>query len=412
MSTTTCRLCAAPLSRPFCDLGSSPPSNHFLRANELDRDEATYPLRVFACTACWLVQIEQFETPAEIFSDDYAYFSSYSDSWLEHCRAFAGKIRPQLALDARSLVVELASNDGYLLQYFLEAGVPVLGVEPAGNVAAEAARKGIPSVVAFFGEGCARRLVAEGKRADLLIGNNVLAHVPDPNDFAEGMRILLAPGGTITLEFPHLMHLIEENQFDTIYHEHFSYFSLATAERLLGRHALSVYDVEEVPTHGGSLRLYACHRGALAESPNVARVRSREQQAGLELRETYVAFEDRVRHAKDALLAFLESARRAGRQVVGYGAPAKANTLLNYCGIRAGQGLIDYVVDRSLQKQGRYMPGSRLPVLAPARILETKPAYVLILPWNLREEIETQLAYVREWGAKFVLPIPTATVLA
>jgi SAM-dependent methyltransferase len=411
VSAHTCRLCGAPLSRPFCDLGESPPSNRFLRADELDQREPSYPLRAFACDACRLVQVEDFEAPAAIFSGDYAYFSSFSDSWLAHCRGYAAAIRGQLKLGAHSLVVELASNDGYLLQYFREAGIPVLGIEPAANVAAAAMRKGIATVVEFFGAACATRLAAEGKRADLLIGNNVLAHVPDPNDFVEGMRILLAPGGSITLEFPHLLHLLRENQFDTIYHEHFSYFSLATAERLLARHALAVYDVDEIPTHGGSLRIHACHRGAMAERPGVGRVREAELRAGLERPETYAAFEAGVRKAKQALLEFLEKARRAGKSVAGYGAPAKANTLLNYCGVRADQGLIEYVVDRSPQKQGRFLPGSHLPVHAPGRLAETRPDYVLILPWNLREEIQAQLAYVRDWGAKFVLPIPTATVL-
>ncbi len=411
MSAPACRLCAAPLPGPFCDLGESPLSNDFLRAEDLGRREACYPLRAFVCGACWLVQIEDFEAPAAIFSGDYAYFSSYSDSWLAHCRDYAAAIPARLGLGARSLVVELASNDGYLLQYFRDASIPVLGIEPAANVAAAGMRKGIDTVVEFFGAACAARLAAEGRRADLLIGNNVLAHVPDPNDFVEGMRILLAPGGSITLEFPHLLHLLHENQFDTIYHEHFSYFSLATAERLLGRHALAVYDVEEIPTHGGSLRLYACHRGAIAERPGAARVREAELRAGLERPETYAAFEAGVRNAKRALLEFLERAKNAGRSTVGYGAPAKANTLLNYCGVHAGQGLIEYVVDRSPQKQGRYLPGSRLPVYAPERIRETRPHYVLILPWNLRAEIQAQLAYVREWGAKFVLPIPTVTVL-
>lgn len=409
MSATACRLCSAPLSRLFCDLGVSPLSNHFLRVEELGSREAFYPLRAFVCDACRLVQVEQFEAPTAIFTNDYAYFSSYSDTWLEHCRKYVEAIRGQLKLGPRSLVVELASNDGYLLQYFRDAGIAVLGIEPAANVAAEAVRKGIATVVEFFGEASARRLAAEGKRADLLIGNNVLAHVPDPNEFVEGIRILLAPGGTITLEFPHLLHLIRENQFDTIYHEHFSYFSLATAERLLARHGLAVYDVEELATHGGSLRLHACHRGAIAERPGVARVREAELRAGLERPETYAVFEERVREAKRALLEFLDGARRAGKSVVGYGAPAKANTLLNYCGIQSD--LIEYVVDRSPHKQGRFLPGSRLPVHAPGRIRETRPDYVLILPWNLREEIQAQLAYVREWGAKFVLPIPTATVL-
>jgi len=411
MSTNRCRLCGTPLREPFCDLGTSPPSNLFLRAEDLARDEPFYPLRAFACDACRLVQVEQFEAPADIFSNDYAYFSSYSDSWLEHCRRYSDAARARLALGPRSLVVELASNDGYLLQYFRDAGIPVLGIEPAGNVAAAARARGIPTLGEFFGEACGRRLAAEGRRADLLIGNNVLAHVPDPNDFVAGMRALLAPRGTITLEFPHLLRLIAGTQFDTIYHEHFSYFSLATAERLLARHGLSACDVEELPTHGGSLRLHACHEGDFAAQPSLARVREDEMRAGLEHPGTYAAFAQRVRAARESLLDFLRGAKSAGKKVVGYGAPAKANTLLNYCGIRATDGLIEYVVDRSPHKQGRFLPGSRLPVHSPERIRDTRPDYVLILPWNLREEIEAQLAWIRDWGGRFVMPVPEAVVL-
>jgi len=411
VNANLCRLCAEPLREPFCDLGTSPPSNLFLRAEDLALSEPFYPLRAFACYACRLVQVEQFEAPADIFSNDYAYFSSYSDSWLAHCCRYAEAMRARLDLGPRSLVVELASNDGYLLQYFRDAGIPVLGIEPAGNVAAAARAKGIPTLGEFFGEACGGRLAAEGRRADLLIGNNVLAHVPDPNDFVAGMRALLAPRGTITLEFPHLLRLIAGTQFDTIYHEHFSYFSLATAERLLARHGLSACDVEELPTHGGSLRLYACHEGAFSAQPSLARVRDDEARAGLERHETYAAFALRVRAARESLLDFLRGAKAAGKKVVGYGAPAKANTLLNYCGIRAQDGLIEYVVDRSPHKQGRFLPGSRLPVHAPERIRETRPDYVLVLPWNLREEIEAQLAWIRDWGGRFVMPVPEAVVL-
>ncbi|MGQ0512023.1 MAG: methyltransferase domain-containing protein [Betaproteobacteria bacterium] len=411
MNANLCRLCSAPLREPFCDLGTSPPSNLFLRAGDLARAEPFYPLRAFACGVCRLVQVEQFEAPAAIFSDDYAYFSSYSDSWLAHCSHYAEAVRARLDLGPRSLVVELASNDGYLLQYFRDAGIPVLGIEPAGNVAAAARAKGIPTLGEFFGEACGRRLAAEGRRADLLIGNNVLAHVPEPNDFVAGMRALLAPRGTITLEFPHLLRLVAGTQFDTIYHEHFSYFSLATAERLLASHGLAAYDVEELPTHGGSLRLYACHDGACAAQSSLARLRDDEARAGLADPETYAAFARRVREVRESLLGFLRDAKAAGKRVVGYGAPAKANTLLNYCGIRAADGLIDYVVDRNPHKQGRFLPGSRLPVHAPERIRETRPEYVLILPWNLREEIVAQLAWIRDWGGRFVLPVPAAIVL-
>lgn len=406
-----CRGCGAPLQHSFCDLGMSPLSNGFLPPGRLSAPEVFLPLHAWVCGQCFLVQLEAFESPAAIFNDEYAYFSSYSQSWLEHARAYAGLMQARFGIGAQSQVVEVASNDGYLLQYFRADGVPVLGIEPAGNVAAVAEAKGIRTLTRFFGRALADELVAQGMRADLLLGNNVLAHVPDINDFVAGLQRLLADDGVVTMEFPHLLRLMQDNQFDTIYHEHYSYLSLLGVERIFERHGLVLFDVESLPTHGGSLRIYAQHagRGPHALTPAVAALRAQERAGGLYELDTYARFEARVHETKRALLEFLIGARRDGRSVVAYGAAAKGNTLLNYCGIRSD--FIDYVVDRSLHKQGRFLPGTHLPVHAPERIFETRPDYVLILPWNLRDEIAQQMAGIRDWGGRFVVPIPRVEVL-
>ena len=401
----SCRFCGTSLQSTVVDLGSSPLANSYLTASQCGGGEAFYPLHVRVCSRCMLVQLEQFEAPDGIFSD-YAYFSSYSDSWLRHARDYTALMVERFGLGPASRVVEIASNDGYLLQYFVERGVPVLGIEPAANIAAVAEGRGIRSRVEFFGTDTARRLVAEGESADLLLGNNVLAHVPDLNDFVEGMRIALKPEGILTMEFPHLLRLIEESQFDTIYHEHFSYFSFLTVEQVFAAHGLTLFDVDELPTHGGSLRIYGRHAGAAAPAvtPRVARLRDKERRAGLDRLETYAAFDERVRQTKRRLLAFLIDAKESGRSIVGYGAPAKGNTLLNYCGVR--RDFLDYTVDRSPHKQGLFLPGTHIPIHAPERIRETRPDYVMILPWNLREEVIGQMGYIAEWGGRFVTPIP------
>lgn len=404
-----CRVCTAS-AVPFLDLGASPLSNGFLRGEQLAEMEPFYPLTVYVCPECFLVQLPRTETPARIFSNDYAYFSSYSESWLAHARAYCEAMIPRLGLSRSSRVVEVASNDGYLLQYFAAAGVPVLGIEPAANVADVARRKGIETLTTFFGAATAQQLVTLRGHADLLIGNNVLAHVPDLNDFVEGLRIMLAPEGTITLEFPHVLQMLRQNQFDTIYHEHFSYLSLVGVERVFRAHGLAVTDVEGLPTHGGSLRVFARHSERASPSANVAEMFEKERDFGLLRLTTYEEFSDRVRGIKRKLVSFLIAAREDGRTVAGYGAPAKGNTLLNYCGVRAD--LLEYTVDRSPYKQGLFLPGTRIPVYAPERIAETRPDYVLILPWNIKDEVMHQMAAVRSWGGRFVVPIPEPTVLA
>ena len=410
MKPAVCRFCAAPLRLSFADLGMSPPSNSFLEAEALNRMERFYPLHAWVCEKCFLVQLEEFETPEQIFSD-YAYFSSYSESWLEHAKAYTQAMTARFGLNAASFVVEIASNDGYLLQYFVAQGVPVLGVEPAANVAAVAEKKGVPTLVKFFGTRTAAELAAAGRKADLILGNNVLAHVPDLNDFVRGMNLLLKPGGVVTMEFPHLLKLMQENQFDTIYHEHFSYISFVVAERVFAAHGLILFDVDEIPTHGGSLRIYARHaaNAALPVAKKVAELRAREQAAGLERADTYRSFAEQVRATKRSLLKFLIGARESGKRVAGYGAPAKGNTLLNYCGVRSD--LLEYTVDRSPHKQGRFLPGVHIPIHAPERIMQTRPDYVLILPWNLKDEIVAQMAGIRAWGGRFVVPIPETRVL-
>ncbi|MFW5904700.1 MAG: methyltransferase domain-containing protein [bacterium] len=413
-----CRLCGAPLERIFVDLGMSPLCETYPGPDELDHMEPFYPLRVHVCQACLLVQLKEYVPPDTIFRE-YPYFSSYSTSWLEHARRFARTMVADLELDDGSLVVELASNDGYLLQYFREAGVQVLGVEPARNVARAAEEKGIPTLAEFFGRELGRALADEGRRADLLVANNVLAHVPDIHDFVGGIPPLLAPGGVVTMEFPHLFRLVEGNQFDTIYHEHFSYLSLLVVERLFQEHGLRVYDVRELPTHGGSLRVYAEAearegrttegRPARPESDGLLAARALERKAGMHDAGFYRGFKGRVQRARNRLVRFLMDEQEADRRVVGYGAPGKGNTLLNYCGIRPD--LLEFTVDRNPVKQGRFLPGTRIPIHEPERIRSERPDVVLILPWNLKDEIMDQLAYIREWGGRFAVPIPELEVL-
>jgi 2-polyprenyl-3-methyl-5-hydroxy-6-metoxy-1,4-benzoquinol methylase len=406
-----CRFCGAPITHTFADLGMSPLANSYVPVAKANAMEPFYPLHAYVCTQCWLVQLQMYETGEHIFSE-YAYFSSFSDSWLAHAKAYTDKMRASFGLNASSQVIEIASNDGYLLQYFKEAGVPVLGVEPAKNVAEAAVAKGIPSVVKFFGETTARELVGEGMLADLLLGNNVLAHVPGLNDFVKGMKILLKPTGVITMEFPHLQRLVDECQFDTIYHEHFSYFSFITVEQVFAKHGLTLFDVEELPTHGGSLRIYARHSedGTKPVSEKVMALRAREKQLGYAGLELYNSFAGKVIATKRNILEFLIGSKRAGKMIVGYGAPAKGNTLLNYCGIR--NDMISYTVDRSPHKQDHFLPGTRIPIYGPEKITETKPDYVVILPWNLKNEIIKQMSHIREWGGKFVVFIPEVQVIA
>jgi hypothetical protein len=405
---TLCRFCDAPLQDTVVDLGMSPLCESFLKAEELDQMEPFYPLVLYVCRNCYLVQMREYVGPRLIFSE-YAYFSSFSDSWLQHARTYADYIIDRLGLTEQSQVVEVASNDGYLLQYFIARGIPSLGIEPAANIARAAERKGVPTQVRFFGEGVAHRLARHGKQADLLIGNNVLAQAPGLNGFVEGFRVLLKPNGCITVEFPHLMRLIEGRQFDTIYHEHFSYFSLFTIEKIFAAHGLKVFDVEELPTHGGSLRVFAGHaKDAPRVSGRVTSLRERELADGVNTLAYYARFGDRVKALKRDLIAFLVSAREEGRSIAGYGAPGKGNTLLNYCGIRTD--LLDYTVDRNPYKIGKYLPGTHIPIHAPETIKQTRPDYVLILPWNLKNEIASQLSFIREWGGRFVVPIPALEV--
>lgn len=404
-----CRFCNTKLKHPFVSFGSSPLSNSYLTKDELHKMEPHYPLEVYVCDNCFLVQLDEFESPENIFSD-YAYFSSYSDTWLKHVKDYVDKMVNFFNINGQSYVVEIASNDGYLLQYFVENGIPVLGIEPARNVAEVAIQKGIPTEMVFWSTKTAKRLASEGNYADLLLGNNVLAHVPNLNDFVEGLKILLKPQGVITMEFPHLMRLMEETQFDTIYHEHFSYFSFVTVEKIFNAHGLNIFDVEELPTHGGSLRIYACHREDNTKniSEQVFELRERELNSGYSKLNYYLAFGERVKTVKRDILKFLIQAKEEGKAIVGYGAPAKGNTLLNYCGI--GTDFIDYTVDKNPFKQGHYLPGSHIPIEKPDKIRETKPDYVFILPWNIQEEIMEQMAFIKEWGGKFVIPIPKVTV--
>ncbi len=404
-----CRHCRAALKHTFVDLGMSPLCETYLTEAQLNHMEPFYPLHVFVCDTCFLVQLQEYVTPESIFSE-YAYFSSYSDSWLAHARDYTEQMIARWKLGDRHQVIEVASNDGYLLQNFVAKGIPALGIEPAANVAATAVAKGVPTHVAFFGRQTARSVVAGGKEADLLIGNNVLAHVPDIDDFVGGLKLLLRRGGVITMEFPHLLRLMEGNQFDTIYHEHFSYLSLIAVQKIFEAHELVVFDVDELPTHGGSLRIYARHADD-ASKPMDARVRELrdlELQLGFDRIATYSGFRAQVENTKRRLLEFLIEAKRAGRSIVGYGAPGKGNTLLNYCGIRTD--FLDYTVDRNPYKHGKFTPGTHIPIYAPERITETKPDYVLILPWNFKDEIMSQMAHIKEWGGQFVVPIPHVQV--
>lgn len=411
MNPAHCRFCGTPLKHTFADLGMSPLSNAFVSGDRAKSAEQFYPLHAYVCESCFLVQLEEFESPEQIFSD-YFYFSSFSETWLEHAKQYTDLMCDRFGFNRDSQVIEVASNDGYLLQYFKEKDIPVLGIEPAANVAKVAEEKGIPSWVKFFGVATAKSLVAEGRQADLLLGNNVLAHVPDINDFVAGMKIALKPQGILTMEFPHLLQLIEYNQFDTIYHEHFSYLSLLTVEQVFAKHGLTLFDVDEIPTHGGSLRIYGCHENAEAYPVNarITQLKQKEIQAGLDRIETYLSFGEKVKHTKRQLLEFLIQAKNEGKSVVGYGAPAKGNTLLNYCGIRSD--FIDYTVDRSPYKQNCLLPGTRIPVYHPDKIRETQPDYLLILPWNLKSEVMQQMAHIREWGGRFVVPIPQVEVMA
>lgn len=408
---SACRFCGAKLEHTFVDLGTSPLAQSFLGEEQLNQMEPFYPLHVFVCGKCFLVQLQEFVTPENIFGD-YLYFASYSDSWLAHAKLYTDQMVERFPVTEKSLVVEIASNDGYLLQYFLEKNIPVLGIEPAANVAAVAVQKGIPTLVKFFNSETAHELVAKGQRADLLLGNNVLAHVPDVNNFVAGMKILLHPHGVITMEFPHLMRLMEENQFDTIYHEHFSYFSFLAVEKIFAKHGLILFDVRELPTHGGSLRIFARHveDSSKPVGLRVTDLRAREETAGYNRLETYSCFSEQVKETKRKLLEFLIHAKRSGKQIAGYGAAAKGNTLLNYCAIRTD--FLDFVVDRSPHKQGKFLPGVRIPVYSPDMIRKTRPDYLLILPWNLKDEVIKQNAYIREWGGQFVVPIPEVQVYA
>ena len=404
-SSYRCRFCGEPLRETFVDLGLSPLCETYIDPTQLSAPELFYPLHSFVCEKCFLVQLPEHVGPGEIF-EEYAYFSSYSDSWLAHARSYVEAISSRLNLGAHSSVMEVASNDGYLLQYFKAKGIPVLGIEPARNVAKVALEKGIPTVISFFGQRLARELASGGKQADLLLGNNVLAHVPDINDFVAGLKLLLKPQGVITMEFPHLVRLVEKNQFDTIYHEHFSYLSFTTVEQIFVAHKLAIFDVEELATHGGSLRIYASHAedNSKSISSSVTALRTQEAGWGITSLKPYRAFGKKVEATKRNILQFLIEAKGSGKSMAGYGAPGKGNTLLNYCGIRTD--FLEYTVDRSPYKQGKYTPGTRIPIFPPEHIRETKPDFLFILPWNLKDEVIAQNAFIREWSGRFVVPIP------
>ena len=404
-----CRFCGGCLTG-LVDLGMSPLCESYLTSEQLNTMEPFYPLAAYVCRDCLLVQLQEYVAPERIFSE-YAYFSAYSDAWLDHARRYVEAITERLGLGATSRVIELGSNDGYLLQFFVARGGPVLGIDPAANFAQAAEKRGVPTIVKFFGVETARELAEEGIQADLVLGNNVLAQVANLNSFVEGIRVILKPTGTCTIEFPHLLRTMAGNQFDQIYHEHFSYFTVLTADKIFAAHGMRIFDVEELWTHGGSLRIYACHAGDETHPnlPAVSELARREREAGLHRLETYADFADRVRATKRKLLSFLIEAKSCGKSLAGYGAPGKGNTLLNYCGIRTD--FLDYTVDRNPYKHGKYLPGTHIPIFPPEKIAETRPDYVLILPWNLKDEIMSQLAYVRGWGAKFVVPIPEVSVV-
>jgi len=405
-----CRHCQSALEHVFLDLGVAPPSNAYLSTADLAAPETFFPLKLFVCGRCWLVQTEDYARADDLFRPDYAYFSSTSETWLSHAARYVADIRTRLGLDERSFVIEVASNDGYLLKHFVTAEIPCLGIEPTAGTAAAAEALGVPVLRAFFGLHVAQRLAAEGRKADLIIGNNVYAHVPAVNDFTAGLAALLKPGGTITLEFPHLLRLIEENQFDTVYHEHFSYFSLQTVSRIFELGGLRVWDVDSLPTHGGSLRVYGCHaKDARLTTPAVEDVLNEERQGGLQDLATYQAFQGKADRVKNDLVHFLIEQRRAGRTVAGYGAAAKGNTLLNYAGVRAD--LLPWVCDAAPSKQGKFLPGSRIPILPPSTLRQRRPDVVLVLPWNIVEEVMAQQAVVREWGGTFMVAVPTLRVV-
>ena len=409
MSSSSCRFCGSALHHTFVDLGMSPLCQTHITPEQLNEMEPFYPLHTYVCDNCFLVQLQEFVSPQDIFTE-YAYFSSYVDALLKNASAYSDLMVERFGLGSQSKVVEIASNDGYLLQYFVKKGIPVLGVEPAVNVSQVAKDKGIPVVNKFFGVETATELAADGK-ADLLLGNNVLAHVPDINDFVGGMKIMLKPDGVITMEFPHLMRLMEENQFDTIYHEHFSYLSMAV-DRIFAFHGLTLFDVQEIPIHGGSLRIYARHTEDTSKlvGERVTELLAREKAAGFDKLETYAHFTEQVKETKRKLLEFLITAKQKGKTVAGYGAPGKGNTLLNYCGIRTD--FLDYTVDRNPYKQNKFTPGTHIPIYSPEKIRETKPDYLLILPWNVKDEVMEQVSYIREWGGQFVVPIPEVKVYA
>ncbi|WP_025897852.1 class I SAM-dependent methyltransferase [Sneathiella glossodoripedis] len=409
-SIPKCRFCGTELKNTFVDLGETPLANSYLKDLSEFETEKSYPLHARVCSSCFLVQVEDVVPAEEIFSD-YAYFSSFSSSWVEHAKLYSERLIQKLSLNKNSLVVEVASNDGYLLQHFAEHQIPVLGIEPAANVASVAKNKNIPTEIAFFGEETAKRLSNDGYKADLIAANNVMAHVPDINDFVAGFPIILAADGVLTIEFPHLLNLIDKTQFDTIYHEHYSYLSLLTVETILRNHGLRVFDVEELPTHGGSLRVYACHDSSSIHqtSDQLKEIRLKEKSASLDCLSAYEGFAPKVEQVKKDLLSFLNTAVKNGKKVVGYGAAAKGNTLLNYCKISANQ--IEFVVDKNPEKQGTYLPGSHIPVYSPDKILEIKPDYVLILPWNLTQEITQQMSSIKQWDGQFVTPIPSLKII-
>jgi len=407
--TSTCRHCGSALEVSFCDLGMSPLANSLIEPQHSSAAEKHYPLQLFVCSSCLLVQLDAFETPDAIFSN-YSYFSSFSDTWVAHAKRYVEKVCNEYKFDQKSQVVEIASNDGYLLKEFVRRKIPALGVEPAVNVAKVAQEAGVPTINRFFGRSLARELVEQGLGADLVIANNVLAHVPDLRDFVSGFKILLKPTGVLTIEFPHVLRLMEGVQFDTVYHEHFSYFSFFAAEKLMASHGLQIFDVEKLETHGGSLRLYVTHQErSMSQGAGVRLLREEELSAGLLSIDGYRKFPELVRTARRKLLRFLLDAEEDGKMVVGYGAPAKAVTLLSYCGV--GPDLLKFTVDRSPHKQGRLLPGSRLPIYSPDRIREAKPHYILIFPWNIKDEIIDQVSFARSWGAKFVVPIPEVAII-
>jgi SAM-dependent methyltransferase len=410
MENYECRFCRCKINHVFVDLGRSPLSNAFLTKENLEEPEKMFPLKAFVCENCFLVQLPEFETPENIFND-YVYFSSYSKSWLKHVENYVDMISEKIRLDKDKMVIELASNDGYLLQFFKKKGIPVKGIEPAANVAKVSKNKGIETIVEFFGEKLAKKLASEETKADLIIGNNVLAHVPDINDFVRGISILLKSNGVVNMEFPHLLQIIKHNQFDTIYHEHFSYFSLNTVKKIFEFHNLIIFDIDEIPTHGGSLRIYAKHKENqnLEIKKSVNEILEKENEFGLSDLSFYLEFSKTVESVKNEIIGFFHDAKQNGKKIVCYGAAAKGNTLLNFCNIKKES--IEYVVDNNPHKQGLYLPGSHIPIKKPEEIMETKPDFILILPWNIKEEIMKDMLFISKWGGKFVIPIPKVIII-